>query len=190
MHRFIRECAEMVTGAKGVLKKVGLALALAVVGAGLFGTAVVWALGGPTEAWAIVRLDRAGAVPLTPLGLRTCYAPGFTHAGFLAVKPGDSMDTVRAMVGQPLEIVWSDRSDRRSVVFELQGERYVVQSRTYGMDVATGASMESVDPARRGLREVQWRYSRQCTYIDSNRVRILSFDAGRVTERHSGVYYD
>jgi len=100
------------------------------------------------------------------------------------------METVRARIGQPLEIVWSDRSDRLSVVFELQGERYVVVSRTYGMDVATGASMESVDPARRGLREAQWRYSRQCTYLDSNRVRIVSFDAGRVARRHSGVYYD
>ena len=50
--------------------------------------------------------------------------------------------------------------------------------------------MESVDPERRRLREVEWRYSRQCTYLDSNRIRIVSFDAGRVTGRFSGVYHD
>ena len=130
---------------KLVIKLTGLAVVVALA----FASAVVWALGGPTEAQAIVRLDGAQAVPLTPFGLATCYAPGFTHAGFLAVRPGDSMATVRARIGKPLEIVWADRSDRRIVVFELQGERYVVVSRTYGMDLATGASMESVDPAKR-----------------------------------------
>ena len=88
--------------------------------------APLWGLGGPTEARAIVRLDGADAVPLTPLGLRTCYAPGFTHTGFLAIRSGDSMETVRARIGKPLQIVWADRSDRRLVVFELRGERYVV----------------------------------------------------------------
>ena len=172
-----------------MIKKLGLALALAVVGVVVFGSAVVWALGGPTEAWAIVHLDRGAAVPLTPLGLRTCYAPRFTHAGFLAVRPGDSMETVRAKIGQPLRIVWSHRSDGRLVEFELQGKRYVVSGAS-GIDLAAGASMASVDPARHGLLDVRWMYSRQCAYIDSNRVRIVSFDAGRVTERHSGVYYD
>jgi len=171
---------------KRAIKVTGLAVVVGLA----FASAAVWALGGPTEAWAIVRLDRAQAVPLTPLGLGTCYAPGFTHAGFLAVRPGDSMETVRARIGKPLEIVWADRTDRRIVVFELQGGRYVVLSRSYGFDVATGASMESVDPQRLQLLEVQWRYSRQCTSLDSNRVRIVSFDGGRVTERHSGVYYD
>ena len=126
---------------KLILKLTGLVVVEALV----LASAIVWALGGPTEARAIVRLDGAEAVPLTPLGLRTCYAPGFTHAGFLAVKPGDSMETVRAEIGKPLQIVWAARSDGRLVEFALQGERYVV-SATSGMDLAAGASMESVDP--------------------------------------------
>ena len=160
---------------------------LVVVAALVLASAIMWALGGPTEAWAIIRLDGAHAVPLTPLGLGTCYAPGFTHAGFLAVRPGDSMETVRAKVGRPLQIV--DRSDGRMVTFELQGGRYVV-SGTYGVDLAARASMESADPANHSLGEVEWRYSRQCTYIDSNRIRNVYFDAGRVTRCFSGVYYD
>jgi hypothetical protein len=97
------------------------------------------------------------------------------------------METVRAKVGRPLQIV--DRSDGRMVTFERQGGRYVV-SESYGMDLAARASMESVEPAKDSLGEVEWRYSRQCTYIDSNRMRNVYFDAGRVTRRFSGVYYD
>jgi len=170
---------------KILIKLAGLEVVVALA----LASAVVWALGGPTEARAILRLDGAHAVPLTPLGLGTCYAPGFTHSGFLAIRSGDSMDTVRGRIGKPLQIVWADRSGQRRVWFELKGERYVV-SGTDGVDLAPGASMESVDPARRGLREVEWRYSRQCTYIDSNRIRNVHFDAGRVTRRFSGVYYD
>ena len=170
---------------KLMLKLTGLVVVVALV----FASAIMWALGGPTEAWAIIRLDGAHAVPLTPLGLGTCYGPGFTHSGFLAVRPGDSMDTVRARIGKPLEIVWADLTDHPIVRFELQGGRYIV-SGAYDMDLPIGASIESVDPARWGLREAQWTYSRQCTYIDSNRVRNVYFDAGRVTRRFSGVYYD
>lgn len=84
--------------------------------------------------------------------------------------------------------MWADLPDHLIVGFELQGERYIV-SGAYDMDLPIGASIESVDPARWGFREVEWRHARQCTYIDSNRIRNVYFDAGRVTVL-SGVYYD
>ena len=148
---------------KILIKLAGLEVVVALA----LASAVVWALGGPTEARAILRLDGAHAVPLTPLGLGTCYAPGYAQR-----VPGDPVggfDGHRSRrIGKPLQIVWADRSGPRRVWFELKGERLVV-SGTDGVDLAPGASMESVDPARRGLREVEWRYSWQCTYIDSNR---------------------
>jgi hypothetical protein len=171
--------------ARLTLKAAGATVVLAVA----FGSAAVWGLGSPTEAYAIVRLDGIEAIPWTPLGLGTCYAPAFTHAGFLAIRPGDSFAAVRDRIGEPLEIVWSDPASDRGIEFRPRGGRYVV-TWTNGVDVATGSAMESVDPGRVQLRKVFWIYARQCTQLDSNRIRVVSFEADRVTERHSGVYYD
>ena len=163
---------------------------LVVVEALVLASAIVWALGRPTEAQAIVRLDGAEAVPLTPLGLRTCYAPGFTHAGFLAIRQGESMESVRSQLGPPIQVIWADHAKgQRTIRFDLRRGHYVV-SATDGVPIALGASMESLASLRSEFQETRWDYSRQCTPLDSNRIRVVFFDAGRVTRRFSGVYYD
>ena len=167
---------------KLILKLTGLVVVEALV----LASAIVWALGGPTEAQAIVRLDGAEAVPLTPLGLRTCYAPGFTHAGFLAVKPGDSMETVRAKIGTPpIQVMWADRCRRhRSVRVRAAGRALCRVRDCRHVPIASGASMESLDVLRCAVcRTCDGMYSRQCTSLDSNRIRRRwSFDAGRVDQ--------
>lgn len=128
------------------MKLVGVGVLIFAIASGL----LVSALGGPTEAWAILRLDRLETIPLEPLGISTCYSPGFTHANFAAVAVGDSMEAVRARVGSPLKI----------------------------------------ETAWAGSPDVRWIYARQCTYIDSYRMRVVHFRAGRVDRLGAGVYYD
>src|SRR3954447_15861944 len=91
-----------------ILKLVGGLLAIAI---GV-GGAAAWAGGGPAELVAIVRLDRLHAIPWTPFGIRTCYSPGFTHAGFLAIRQGESMESVRSQLGPPVQVIWADQNSR------------------------------------------------------------------------------
>ena len=165
----------------------GLGWSAAVV-AGLAG-ATAFGHGGPREAWAVVRLDGWYAIPYLPPDWSTCYPPSFTQYGFLGIQPGDSHATVRAALGEPFGITWSeDNWKGASVTFERSNGRWVAVS-AHGVEVPPGTSIESLEGRRAGLDE-WWYYSRSCTSEQSERVRAFKLRGGRVVRRSTAVIFD
>jgi hypothetical protein len=159
-----------------------------VAGCALFVALAVWVLGGPTEAWATWTLDGAGVIAIAPTGMSTCYPPKFSQVGFVGVKPGDSADSVRSRLGEPLAILWSF-DDRRFVWFEPRDGGWVT-SYAHDLDVPKGTSMAAVRGRWPSHASESWEFSRSCAPDSSRRMRSVSFENGRVTGRHAGVWYD
>ena len=120
--------------------------------------------------------------------MRTCYPATFSQSKFVSVKPGDSLESVRSRLGEPLAVLWSF-GERRFVWFEAKYGDWVT-SFAHDLDVANGTPMAAVRE-KWPLHESQsWECSRSCARDASRRMRSVSFENGRVTGRYAGVWYD
>lgn len=157
-------------------------------GVALFVVLAVWVLGGPAEAWATWKLDGASVIAIPLPGISTCYSPRFSQVGFLSVQPGDSLESVRSRLGEPLAISWSFGGGR-FVWFEPKGGEWIA-SYAHDVDVANGTSMAAARERWSSYASESWTYSRSCARDSSRRMRSVSFEQGRVTGRYAGVWYD
>jgi hypothetical protein len=172
----------------GVLKILAL---LSTIGGAVLAGLVSWSLGGPAEAYAIARLDGWDFIPLMPM-YGTCYPPGFTNQRYREVSGGDTSDAVRSRLGEPLQILWvlDDRPMGKFVWFEPDAGGRWRSTFVHELDIPNGTPMSTVSAFHSQIVEEEWIYSRSCLPDDSKRIRRVSFRAGRVSGRGSGIYYD
>ena len=171
-----------------VLMKLALLFALEAM---LLTGIAIWGLGGPSEAYAIARLDRLHAIPIAPWFGSTCYPSGFSNAKYLGIAVGDTQDAAKARLGEPLRITWSldEVPMGRFVVFEPSSGRWV-STYAHGVTIPDGTPMASLEALHHTAAGESWHYSRSCTPDSSLRVRGLTFRRGRVTHRWAGIWYD
>jgi hypothetical protein len=147
----------------------------------------LWMAGGPAEAWAIYRLDGVH-LPLPQPIMSTVYPAAFTHAAFVAVNAGDSADSVRARLGDPVRkcVVWGHG---RSACFEPKdGDWRSVYA--YGVDVPTGTTLAALPAGWPATLHERWHYSAQEHDLASWRMRSVTLRAGRVESRFAGIWWD
>jgi hypothetical protein len=147
----------------------------------------VWVLGGPREAWATLQLDGTQFF-LPPLGMQTVYPPTFSQTAFLSVQVGDSVESVRARLGEPLSKAWVFDKDR--FVWLAPNGADWVSTYAWGVDAPDGTPLATIRERFPPPLSEEWVYSTSDSQDSHMRQRKVYLRDGRVSARLSGVWYD